>query len=462
MPVVSDTHRSHPILSAALLLAALGACAQPEPAEAEPEPQAVTHAVPDTEYLTSRSPRTPLAPRPEISEVEHFTIYHNPAHYSAHPRQCPFKYLGNDEIILGFTRATTVQGGDSYQDENDVRHGFHKGGYKSRGEILIRRSTDGGRTWPEENDVVVYEHRMPMDQKRAFIFQEGVEREQYDMFHPDSLFYFGRAFFPETHKETALGHMGLIPFAIRSRDNGRTWEKVPTLLEHPFSKEGTLHKDAYPVIRMPDGKTLLGALTLNVDHRGPGVFSSTDNGLTWEFLSRPVHDAREPVMGRFTYANLLQRPTGDLQCYYLHIELGAVVEGLKNAIGLSVSKDGGTTWGEPSPIVGTGSQVWKNPGEKGSRYRSPWPIQLKAGRILVLFARRRAPMGIGGVVSSDDGKTWSHEFSLRDDAVTGDLGYPVGCQLEDGSIFLAYYYTLPDGNGFGGTRFIAGSRFRLN
>ena len=109
--------------------------------------------------------------------MEHFTIYHNPAHYSAHPRQCPFKYLGNDEVILGFTRATTVQGGDvTYQDENDVRHGFYKGGYKSRGEILIRRSTDGGRTWPEENDVVVYEHRMPMDQKRAFIFQEGVDR----------------------------------------------------------------------------------------------------------------------------------------------------------------------------------------------------------------------------------------------------------------------------------------------
>ena len=111
MPVVSDTHRSHPILSAALLLAALGACAQPEPAEAEPEPQALTHAVPDTEYLTSRSPRTPLAPRPEISEVEHFTIYHNPAHYSAHPRQCPFKYLGHDEIILGCRPYWRLPGG---------------------------------------------------------------------------------------------------------------------------------------------------------------------------------------------------------------------------------------------------------------------------------------------------------------------------------------------------------------
>ena len=66
------------------------------------------------------------------------------------------------------------------------------------------------------------------------------------------------------------------------------------------------------------------------------------------------------------------------------------------------------------------------------------------------------------VISSDDGRTWSHEFVIRDDAVSDDVGYPVGCQLKDGRIFTAYYYTLPDGNNFGGTRFIAGSRFRLD
>ena len=65
-------------------------------------------------------------------------------------------------------------------------------------------------------------------------------------------------------------------------------------------------------------------------------------------------------------------------------------------------------------------------------------------------------------MSSDDGRTWSHEFVLRDDASKPDLGYPVGCQLEDGRIFTGYYYTLSDGNAFGGTRFIAGSTFRLD
>ena len=378
------------------------------------------------------------------------------------PVSAPSSIWEANEIIMGFTRATTVKGGDSYEGPNDIRHGFYKQGYKSRGRVVIRPSLDGGATWLDENEAVVYDSSMPMDEKREFLARAGSEREEFDMFRSESLFYFGRAFLPEAEKETSLGQMGVVCFAIRSQDKGKTWEKVPTILNHPFSAEGTVHKDAYPTIRMPDGKTLLGVMTLNVVRRGPGVFASTDQGLTWNYLSQPVYDAREPPKGRFTYANLLRRPNGDLHCYYLHIERGAVVEGLKNAIALSVSKDDGKSWSEPMPIVGNGQECWREPGEKGSQYRSPWPIQLADGRLLVLFARRRLPMGIGGIISGDDGKTWSHEFVVRDAAVTGDLGYPVGVQLNDGRIFTGYYYTLPDGNEFGGTRFIAGSTFRLD
>jgi Neuraminidase (sialidase) len=137
------------------------------------------------------------------------------------------------------------------------------------------------------------------------------------------------------------------------------------------------------------------------------------------------------------------------------------VDGLKNAICMAVSGDGGKTWGEARPIVGQGGGCWKHPGSEGNVYRSPWPMLLQDGRILVVFGRRRMPMGLGGVVSSDGGQTWSEEFVIRDDATCADLGYPVGCQLDDGRIFLAYYYTRPDGNNFGGTRHIAGSTFRI-
>jgi hypothetical protein len=50
---------------------------------------------------------------------------------------------------------------------------------------------------------------------------------------------------------------------------------------------------------------------------------------------------------------------------------------------------------------------------------------------------------------------------IRDGAQWWDCGYPVGTQLTDGRIFVAYYMNKQDGNEQGATRFIAGSFFRL-
>ena len=101
--------------------------------------------------------------------------------------------------------------------------------------------------------------------------------------------------------------------------------------------------------------------------------------------------------------------------------------------------------------------LWK----AGQHYRSPWPLLLVDGRVLVLFGRRKPPHGTGHIVSKDDGETWSDEQILRDDSPIRDLGYPVATEVEPGRIFTAYYFTMDDGNGFGGTRYIAGSTFVL-
>ena len=51
---------------------------------------------------------------------------------------------------------------------------------------------------------------------------------------------------------------------------------------------------------------------------------------------------------------------------------------------------------------------------------------------------------------------------MRADGSGIDLGYPVATELDDGTIFAAYYFCVDDGNRFGGSRFIAGSFFRLD
>jgi hypothetical protein len=274
------------------------------------------------------------------------------------------------------------------------------------------------------------------------------------MFRPESVFFFGRTYLPEERDSVARC------FALRSSDKGRTWEKVPTVVRHPDGDREWVHSDCHPVLRMPNGRTLLAVMSL-ANPGGPGIYTSEDQGLSWRFLSRVGWD--RSGQGRFTYPGLLRMPNGELQCYALHIANGSSrVEGCKNAICLFRSRDSGKTWSAPVPIVGQGRGCWKNPATTGHvHYRSPWPMLLSDGRILVLFARRWLPMGIGGILSTDGGRTWSEEFVVRDDALSPDLGYPVACQLRDGRIFTAYYYTKPDGNGFGGTRFIGSTHFRI-
>ncbi len=415
----------------------------------------------DAETYMSRQQSEPLAPRPEIQDVENIVIDYDKKAYSGHPQQAVFAYYGNGEIVIGYNRAPC-----NYAKESDVRHG--PGGYHGRAEVVLRRSLDYGKTWPKEQEVLIYRECDPPARKRAFLFQPNASRDQIDMFSPDSLFFFARTWLPDLKGK-------LVCAGMRSADRGRTWEKVPTIVPNPLIKYGDVLESCHPMLCMPDGKTLLAGMSMNMPgapkHSGPVLFRSSDNGLSWEYLGLARGAPGGRVEGRFCYTGLLRVADDELHCYFVHVGRDRngnvyVVDGVHNAICMTRSRDEGKTWSDPVPITGKGRGCWKNPGPVNvppgaSNYRAPWPIFLEDGRILVLFNRRRMPVGIGGVLSADGGETWSHEFAIRDDGVGTDSGYPVGCQFEDGRIFVAYYYTMPDGNKFGGTRYIAGSLFRI-
>jgi hypothetical protein len=46
-------------------------------------------------------------------------------------------------------------------------------------------------------------------------------------------------------------------------------------------------------------------------------------------------------------------------------------------------------------------------------------------------------------VSTNQGRTWGPELVLRDDALSGDLGYPRSVELPDGRVLTVYYYNGP-------------------
>jgi len=387
---------------------------------------------------------------PRLAEVEHLHVDYARDRYAGHPRQGGIFNFGNGEIAVVYNRAPC-----EYRNYSDVKHDL--GGYHSRAQIILARSFNGGGTWDRAADVVIFDERAPIEERRAFVRQvqadPAMAREPIDLAAADSAIFFGRTYAGEGRAPSMLC------YALRSADRGHSWESVPTPVEPP-REHGMVHKDGHPLVQMPDG-TQLAAMTVGLPTGGVVLYGSDDNGLSWEPLARVCQDPTGD--GRPTYAGLLLLPSGRLQCYTLNID------GLRDAIQMNYSDDGGYSWSEPKPIVRWGRSPWAARRREtgtlqaatGKHYRSPWPMKLADGRTLVLFARRKIPRGIGLIVSEDDGATWSDEQILRADGPTTDLGYPVATEVEPGRIFTAYYFTMDDGNGFGGTRYIAGSSFRL-
>lgn len=414
---------------------------------------------PDPSFLKKQ--QAPPTPAPKISGLRHIVLHYDKGTYCGHPRMVNFKYFPPNEIIVGHYHAPS-----KYTEYDDVRHIS----YQSRSVCLLQRSVDMGETWPKKDEVVLFDNTMPKSKKEALANNKNVSSKNYNMFDPGSDFFFANTmqypidptFTPEV-------------LTYRSADKGRTWTEQPFRVSPPdIDSQTSISKQNTPIIQMPDGKTLLGSFwvahTLKSEAKvkytdGSAIFYSKDQGLTWHFLSRPVRDRSGD--GMFIYETLFLASNGDLHFYCVHLSNNGVdVDGVKNAINLCISKDGGKTWSDPVPITGKGMDAWGVVDDSKvaykNVYRAPWPIQLKDGRILLVFTRRKMPAGIGGIISSDGGKTWSKEFVIRDGAKWWDLGYTVGTQLTDGRIFIAYYFNKQDGNLQGGTRFIAGSFFKID
>jgi len=395
---------------------------------------------------------------PELSDVQHIKLCYSKDRYCGHLRQLPFHNFGGGEIAVSHYHAPAT-----YETRDNIRHGHHY--YKGRSHVLMQRSLDHGETWRSEDELVVWDHSRPLAERRAILHradEPGVAREEIDLTSPDAMVSSPRM---SSGPDDSEGRSTLECFSFRSGDRGRTWETVPTRVSPPPGYNFVATDGPAPV-QFPDGTLVVPAWVDNRNTGGPSgfdnaiiaLYGSDDHGLTWSYLAKVVGDPAR--RGRPCYAILLLLPNGRLQCYFNQLD------GIRNDIELTSSDDGGYSWSAPQPIVAWGRSPWAARHRPGARrdgvfYRSPWPVRLRDGRIVVLFARRKSPSGIGLIVSEDDGATWSAEAIVRDDGSGWDLGYQVATQLDDGRVFTAYYFVEADGNNFGGTRHIAGSFFRL-
>jgi hypothetical protein len=430
-----------------------------------------------------------------IRDIRHITVAYSKDTYRGHPRHCGSYNFGGGELAITYSKAPCF-----YQRADEVGHDFS---YMERADQVLLRSTDNGETWPESSEVAIWPRGAPIDELRARLWPDSASdrtlhgsstggqdsaREELDMRQPGACFFFGRCWAgKEMHDPYHTGRVvpHFITFSLRSVDKGRTWERVPTVIAPPAHQDSLLI-NAHPPVRLPDGTFLVvGTAGKGADPAGRKeavLYLTDDNGLSWECITTIASDPTGTL--GFTYNALIMLPGGRLQCYMMS-QIGFTSQG--NLIWMNYSDDGGVTWSAPRPIHTLGHSPWvarrapgsysrpptaKDPAGRpvqtfeplptgAAFYRSPFPLLLRDGRIVVTYGRRKPPYGMGCLVSEDSGETWSADTVLRDDALCWDLGYPVTMELDDGRILTVYYYNLDDGNQFGGTRFIAGTFFRL-
>lgn len=203
---------------------------------------------------------------------------------------------------------------------------------------------------------------------------------------------------------------------IRSTDNGISWSTpIPTIVNSPHGPT-----------ELADGRLLYVGKELWTEKKRIGACESTDDGLTWRWISEIPTRPGDNVTNEYHELHAVQADDGRIIAHIRHHGKANHYEVLQTE-----SADGGKSWSEPKT---TG--VWGFPSHL---------LKLKNGALLMTFGHRRAPFGNQACISRDNGRTWSAPLIFSGNAVNGDLGYPSTAELADGSLLTVWYEKLKDG-----------------
>ncbi|RLI37496.1 hypothetical protein DRO55_01200 [Candidatus Bathyarchaeota archaeon] len=287
---------------------------------------------------------------------------------------------------------------------------FRMGDYHigQRSRIEISKSNDGGKTWTMPRVVTCSE----TDDRNPALCQlrDGT-----------LLLAFGRLWGYRRGRVIERSRWRFEILITRSRDMGDSWsEPTPIEIEDSSLNLKPLSSPYGRMIQLEDG-TILMAVYSGEDG-SDGLYSSyilrsEDDGYTWG-------DATLIARG-YSETAIIQLPDGELVA-----ALRGPYPGEDQCVSISRSKDLGYTWTEPVRVTRGG----EHPGDL---------CLLESGSLLLTFGHRRVPYGVHAVISRDGGRTWlfDRRAALVSYATDRDCGYPSTVQLDDGTIYTAYYAT---------------------
>lgn len=263
--------------------------------------------------------------------------------------------------------------------------------------IIVRRSSDNGKTWSEIETVVDFPFGQSASDPSMIV--DSVTNEIF-------LFYN----FMDLNKEKDVYYLHV----VKSADNGKTWSK-PTDITSQITKP-EWHKDFKFItsgrgIQTKSGKLLHTMVNLN---SGLHVFGSDDHGKTWYFIDSPIQPADE--------SKIIELVDGTLM-------INARVNG-KGLRYVHTSTDEGLTWKtESAPQL-------IDPGCNASiiRYTA---IEDGYKKNRLLFSNASSEKGRVNMtvkISYDEGKTWSEGKTIY----AGPSAYSSLTILKNGDIGLFF------------------------
>jgi hypothetical protein len=205
-----------------------------------------------------------------------------------------------------------------------------------------------------------------------------------------------------------------------SLDRGRNWRgpfRFPTL-----GLPAVMARTDYLVNGPRDALVFLTAA--KKDGREGRVFCArtTDGGMGWRFVS---YIGDEPAGFSIMPSTVRLSATQVLTATRVKLSQDS------SAIDVYRSGDDGASWSLLSQPTATTGAFSGNP---------PSMLRLRDGRICITYGVRNPPYGIRARLSNDQGRTWSREIVLRDDAAAWDVGYTRTAQRPDGKLVTVYYF----------------------
>ena len=209
-------------------------------------------------------------------------------------------------------------------------------------------------------------------------------------------------------------------WVTRSVDGGQSWSEATELNVSDIGWGSPYGK----ILTMPDGALLMavyGGPQRTADEKTERredhsyLYRSTDHGKSWSRYAECGSG------GQFNETALLRLPSGKI--------LAAMRSRRGAQVWLAHSTDDGKSWSKPKQI--TPDNV--HPADM---------VLLPDGRVVMTTGYRVGPFGARGLIGDDEGNfDWAQRFTLVNDAISRDCGYPSSVVLKDGRVLTLYYAT---------------------